>query len=93
MDAGREAIFGGVGKYQTSQNPGSAAGYHRTLHDIRNPVARGPAPRSRRTRPNIAEISSVFLRCVLRAPYELIRTHAPDHLVMLGSRHLVRAFF
>ena len=33
-----------------------------------------------------------FLRCVLGAPYELIRSYAPDHLVRLGSRRLMRAF-
>ena len=38
IDAGREAKFGGVGRYQISQNPGSAAAYYPTLEKKRNPV-------------------------------------------------------
>ena len=40
IDAGREAKFGGIGRYQISQNPGSAAPYHLTLEKIRNPAGR-----------------------------------------------------
>jgi hypothetical protein len=43
IDAGREAKFGGVGRYQISQNPGSAAPYYvyPTLEKKRNPGREG----------------------------------------------------